>query len=327
MHMLTAESARHSLRLDYLAGISAERASAVAAELVARAYARASGAVAAAQGQSEAMAVSGAAAGLVYTKTTPNLDQPPKHYLSMHETEKALRRISALRRSVRLDSLLLDLQHKPRGLQSWLVTLTYRGVDDWRPDHATRAIERYRRWCKSHGYECIYVWVAELQSRGAVHYHLIAYLPQGVRMPFWDRPPSSRAKAFWSHGMTNVEQARNPVGYLTKYLSKMGKYHQFPRGCRTHGFGGLTDTHLREIRSWSNLPYWVRQRYMPHEVKRKRGRLLDTTTGEYLPAVYKAQLCTVNGVALCMRFEQVMGLDPPIYDGPACPISGYTNSE
>jgi hypothetical protein len=79
-----------------------------------------------------------------------------------------------------------------------------------------------------------YVWVAELQKRGALHYHVAIWLPKRVQLPKFDK------QGWWPHGSTQRLIAKNAVGYLMKYLSKISPFHKFPKGVRIHGFGGLT---------------------------------------------------------------------------------------
>lgn len=134
-----------------------------------------------------------------------------------------------------------------------MVTLTYRGDNSaWRADQLTQAIRRFRAWCSRRCIACRYVWVAELQERGVIHYHLLAWMPRSVTMPKWDK------QGWWPHGMTKTERARNAVPYLLKYLSKDASksFGSFPRGARLYGVGGL-DASLRRARSWLNRPSFV----------------------------------------------------------------------
>jgi hypothetical protein len=121
--------------------------------------------------------------------------------------------------------------------------LTYRGVYDWQPRHLSDCLKVARRWCQKQRARFRYVWVAELQQRGAIHYHLAIWLPK------FDK------NGWWPHGMTQRVTAKNPVGYLMKYLSKIGPLQAFPKGARIHGYGGLTQD-ARGICSWLNLPSW-----------------------------------------------------------------------
>lgn len=142
---------------------------------------------------------------------------------------------------------------------SWrccMVTLTYRGTNgDWQPRHVSDFIKRVRGFMTRRGLEVRYVWVAELQKRGVIHYHVALWLPAGVQLP---KPDDC---GWWPHGMTRIETARNAVGYLMKYLSKGGRAsdHQLPRGARCYGLGGL-GWYMRAARRWLSLPGFVQCR-------------------------------------------------------------------
>ncbi len=221
--------------------------------------------------------------GLVLNKTSP-LE------ISLDPAVARKKRIKRLRRAVFSAGnlhALADRGHRPP--VAHFVTLTYVGVNDWHADHISKATEQYRRHCARLEVPCRYIWVAELQKRGAVHYHLLAWLPQGVPMPFWDRPTTSGSgrtiQPFWSHGMTNTEQARSGVGYLMKYLSKLGEEASFPPHLRLYGVGGL-NLQARGIRSWYNLPEWAKRDHGVGELRRLGSRLVVIETGELLEPMY-----------------------------------------
>lgn len=222
----------------------------------------------------------GGAAGLVPSKTKGNVAT-----ISFAKPIVAERRIKRLKRSVWASGHLHPMAENGfRPHQCWFVTLTYRGVKDWQPNHIKESIRKYRNWCKRKGVPCRYTWVAELQSRGAVHYHMLAWLPQGVRMPHWDRTYGT-SSSFWPHGISNTQKALSGVGYLMKYLSKLGELTIFPKGLRLYGIGGLNQAG-RQVRSWLNLPEWVKAEYGVGEIKRAAGRFLVLATGELLEAAY-----------------------------------------
>lgn len=240
-------------------------------------------------------------AGLVSYKTSghgPVFEQPLT--ISTDPMMVRERRVKALRRNVWAAGKLLSNAHG-KGWRCWFVTLTYRGVDDWSPRHISDALKRFRHWCKKRGTAPHYVWVAELQERGAMHYHLAIWLPFHLSCPMWDK--STRGAApFWPHGMTNRQLARNAVGYLMKYMSKVGKYHEFPKGSRIYGAGGL-DAQDRQIRAWLNWPQWLKQLHGVGEVVTRHGKRLVRETGEILCSPYKVvrsgfglQLLTVGTV-------------------------------
>lgn len=226
------------------------------------------------------------------------------------ESQRALKRIRRLKRAVWASGHLHAIgHHGSRAPVCWFVTLTYRSIEDWRADHVSRAIQRFRNWCDRNGVPCCYIWVAELQKRGAMHYHLLAWLPTGVRMPHWDRAPDSKRRAFWGQGMTNTEIARSGVGYLMKYLSKLGGFHRFPKGARLHGVGGL-DAKARAVRSWFNLPEWVKCIHGVGEVVRRGCALVVRASGEILHSPWR--VAWVHGG---LQLELVGELPVRFHDG------------
>jgi len=168
--------------------------------------------------------------------------------------DQAARRISGLRCAVSFSARAHCVSTKgSRPDQAWMVTLTYAGDNSsWRPDHLTTAVNTMRKWCKRQGFPARYVWVAELQKRGVIHYHLVFWLPQGVRCPKWDK------RGWWPYGMTQSVPAKNAVGYLMSYLKKdqLAERGRLPKGARNYGVGGL-DHSMRRARRWLRLPAFV----------------------------------------------------------------------
>ena len=240
-------------------------------------------------------------AGLVSSKTSPleNKSTSPLQrengplQIDFGKENVARRRVKRLKRGVWLGGKLHGLAengHRPPVCH--FVTLTYVGTDDWRADHISAATEQYRRHCAALGVACRYLWVAELQKRGAVHYHLLCWLPNGIRMPYWDRAhkrPSGRiAGPFWSHGMSNTQVSKSGVGYLMKYLSKLGDLTVFPPHLRLHGCGGLT-LQARQVRAWHNLPEWAKNEHGVGDLRRQGSRLIVVETGEILEPMYSVR--------------------------------------
>lgn len=230
----------------------------------------------------------GLAGGLVPSKTTLQIDFSP--------SVVAERRVNRLKLSVWASGHLHGLAENGfRPSKCWFVTLTYAKADAWAPEHVSDAIQGFRHWCKSRDIPCRYTWVSEIQpkrlestGKAVVHYHLLAWLPPGVAMPHWDKPTRKRGgerAAFWPHGMSNTEQAKSGVGYLMKYLSKLGELTRFPKGLRLYGIGGLNDTG-RKVRSWFNLPQWVKNAHGVGEVVRKSFGLVVQATGEILEPAF-----------------------------------------
>ena len=251
--------------------------------------------------------------GLVSSKTSPQFEL----LINLDRRACAERRVKRLKRSVWASGHLHALPcrgHRPA--VPWFVTLTYAEADAWEADHVSAALERYRRWCQRNGYTCQYTWVAEIQPQRArrtgkevVHYHLMAWLPVGVRMPKWDVAVGRRC-AFWPHGMTNTERAKAGIGYLMKYLSKLGEFTQFPKGLRLYGVGGLNAA-ARAIRTWLNLPEWAKRSYGVGDLVRKSGRLVVLSTGEILDSPYIVSL--LPGAIVVRATEPI---PPRFHSGP-----------
>jgi hypothetical protein len=105
-----------------------------------------------------------------------------------------------------------------------MITLTYEKVDTWEPNQ----IKDFMKLCRfCMGADLLaYAWVAELQERGAVHYHVILIVKKGTFIPKPDE------YGWWDLGSTKIETARSLfyiVTYTGKEYQKMGA---FPKGMR-----------------------------------------------------------------------------------------------
>lgn len=182
-------------------------------------------------------------------------------------------------------------QEVPEAHQVAMWTLTYAPGREWSPRHITECIKAAREQARRDGVEFRYEWVAELQTRRmrrrgelarqCLHYHVLVWMPEGYRFPLPDE------RGWWPHGMTRVEWARNPVGYLAKYASKGTGGEPLPKGCRISGGGGLSEVGRLEV-AWWMLPRYVREQFpeQGERIRRMRGGgWLNWDTGEWIPAV------------------------------------------
>lgn len=165
----------------------------------------------------------------------------------------------------------------PAHWNCYFVTLTYREVGDWKPNHIRDFLHRVRMWLARRGYKLHYVWVAELQKRGAVHYHILVWLPPGIVMPKPD------AFGWWPHGSTNRDISKKRTGYLMKYVSKGEKEgKKFPKGIRIYGYSRHFETISRRV-SYYRAPLWLRNNFSDYKncyLVRKTGFWVDKLTGE-----------------------------------------------
>lgn len=172
------------------------------------------------------------------------------------ETDKHRARIARMRQQVGFSARAIQVAGRRPGFRPHYVamlTATYADAADWRPRHLSDLLKHVRRWLQRRGYSMQYVWVAELQERGAIHYHVGLWLPEGVKIPKPDK------QGWWEHGSTRIEAARDAVGYLMSYLSKGGDHLKLPDGARMHGSGGVEHS-LRRARRWLSMPAWVQAR-------------------------------------------------------------------
>ncbi len=218
---------------------------------------------------------SAASAGLVPSKT--KYTRADWIEIDRHPEAIFERRFARMRRSVWWSGQGHGASFSGRyGDKPWFVTLTYRPGQEWAAQHVQQAMKRVKAWAARRGIKTLrYTWVAELQQRGAVHYHLIVYLPKSLSMPKWDK------QGWWPWGMTNTQRAKSGVGYLMKYVSKLSPLHKFPPGLRLFGIGGL-NVEARAIRTWHNLPRWAKDTCGVGQVTRRACGLVVRATGEIL---------------------------------------------
>ncbi|WP_231879654.1 hypothetical protein [Comamonas thiooxydans] len=197
-------------------------------------------------------------------------------------------RITRMQKSVGISAKALHNLGK-KNQRVWMLTLTYRGTNrDWRAEHISRYLDGLRKWhysrtgCK----KVRYVWVAELQKRGVIHYHVCVWLDNGLTPPkpdsAWKKKGAFQAP-MWTHGMSNRVRATHPVAYLMKYASKGTSEGKFPHGARISGVGGL-DEIGRGCRRWVLWPAYVQGNASIRDKFRPApgGGYLNAETGELL---------------------------------------------
>jgi hypothetical protein len=162
--------------------------------------------------------------------------------------------------------------------QRWhcvMQTLTVRPGYEWQPGHIGAYVRRVRSWAFRRGVECRFAWVSELQGRGAIHYHVLWWLPSRMQLPKADK------RGWWTHGSTNTKRVYAPVKYAIKYTSKgSSEATLYPKGCRIAGSGGLVASQRHE-RAWWACPRWVRDQSKIEDLPRraKGGGFVLRSTG------------------------------------------------
>ena len=210
-----------------------------------------------------------AAAGLVSVSTTCTSGSAVVDWASNCITiDPKAARVTRLRKGLGIAAKQLH-NLGPRNQQIWMQTLTYKGDNrNWRPEHISRYLDALRRWhyARTGSRTTRYAWVAELQERGVIHYHVIVWLSAGLVPPkpdtAWRRTDKrgnvTHEPPMWPHGMSNRQRSTAPVAYLMKYASKIESktVGSFPHGARIHGAGGMDPTG-RSIRRWVLWPAYV----------------------------------------------------------------------
>jgi hypothetical protein len=182
--------------------------------------------------------------------------------------ERLMRRLRRLRRRLwswyNLVSSILSPSYYPVS-----ITLTYAPTESWERRDISLFLDRVRKYYKRRGWRFVYFWVAELQQRGAVHYHVVLFVPRGHMLPKPD------LQGWWRKGMTHIMAVEQFAAYFAKYIQKGVKGDlEFPKRLRLFGYGGLNEFERGMYRCFW-LPYQVR-RYLLDVlgvflVLRKRG--------------------------------------------------------
>jgi len=178
-----------------------------------------------------------------------------------------------MRRGVRSAARLLEEEMQEGGhrYRAAFLTLTYRPGVEHEPRHISQVQQHIRQWLGRRGHQLRDVWVAELQQRGAVHFHALVFLPRGLTLPKPDK------QGWWPHGYTNIKWVRRAVGYVSKYASKGGRLDTLPKGARLWGYAGLRGTR-RDYLRWFLAPAWLKDLVTPGDVLRRVGRWWENRT-------------------------------------------------
>ncbi|MGA2503513.1 MAG: hypothetical protein ABSG01_05415 [Anaerolineales bacterium] len=110
-----------------------------------------------------------------------------------------------------------------------MVTLTYAPEYKWEPNHIRAFMLSMRKLLGNS--ILAYAWVAELQKRLAIHYHIMFLVP--IELEIGEDFPYPDQAGIWTYGFTRVEIARSPF-YLVTYLGKeyQKDFSKFPKGIR-----------------------------------------------------------------------------------------------
>lgn len=238
--------------------------------------------------------------GLVTSHTSGTLQDE-----GLIEIDPILTRMRRMTRSVLTAARMHEFELLNKRHRTAMLTLTYREVYGWNPKHISELLQRIRVWVGRRGHDFRYVWVAEMQQRGALHYHVLIWLPRGLTLPKPDK------QGWWTHGSTRIEWARKPAGYLAKYASKLDSKAGigFPCGARLHGRGGLGEFG-RSVAQWFNLPQWAREicDLAGRAVRVKGIGLVERDSGVCLPTPWRVSRSPCGTTYAQKLFSYVGGI-------------------
>lgn len=169
-----------------------------------------------------------------------------------------------------------------------MVTLTYRRDGMWEAAQIVELLKHYREYFRRHAKEqaipeCHYVWVMEMTEIGRPHYHIVMWMPKGVKPPMPDR------QGWWPHGSTQAKYTHSPIGYLAKYTSKHATKsgRHLPKGARLWGHGGLKMVERGPV-AFALAPKWLKKLRHVHDdshpvrrVYERVERIIKFTCGVY----------------------------------------------
>lgn len=154
-------------------------------------------------------------------------------------------RIGRLRRKVKVWVMTAPLHEVGNGLRLRNCRLSYRPGRDYEAGDIREYIRKLRRHCKVNLIG--YVWIAEIQKRGAVHYHVWELVRAGTRLPL--------PEAWWPWGYTHVKTAKD-LNYVFMDMYKATQKRGYPKDIRIYGMYIRKEYRVGAWK-WRNYPGWV----------------------------------------------------------------------
>jgi hypothetical protein len=148
---------------------------------------------------------------------------PPKRNKKLKSNALTKEAKSKIKRVCRMfDYYVKNLKGKSKKCS--MITLSYpKNYPDDRTakQHLDNFLKRINRYSS----DFMYVWVAEKQKRGAIHFHIITpnFIPKGIINSGWTeivRKWYQKNGYTFSHVLPNVKAVDNVSRYVTKYITK-----------------------------------------------------------------------------------------------------------
>jgi len=138
-----------------------------------------------------------------------------------------VKRYEKLRSRVSEWSLIMDMLREEFPCRLVMITLTIHKIKDYSPGMIRDYVKKLKRQLGNNLYG--FAWVAEMQKRGAVHYHLCLCMKKYTRVKTPD------TSGMWEWGSSNIITARTAY-YLCKYIGKERQkdLSRYPKSCRVY---------------------------------------------------------------------------------------------
>ena len=148
-----------------------------------------------------------------------------REYVTVDLFEK---RLSMMRRRLYTWCNVMTVYCTKNNFDKLMLGFTYKPGCHYEPGHMRSYLKKIKQML---GEDLkAFAWVAELQARGEVHYHLMLVVSKGVKVPLPDK------SGMWGFGSSNVQRART-FYYLVSYIGKeyQKDLSKYPKHCRLYG--------------------------------------------------------------------------------------------
>jgi hypothetical protein len=221
-------------------------------------------------------------------------DTPGVFSINTHEA-----RMKRMAQSIRTAARLIEetIVGQKERYQCVMQTLTVAPGYRWKEKDISDYIDCIRKWADRRGIKARYAWVCEVQRRGAIHYHVMIWLPKRMQLPKADK------QGWWKHGSTNTKRVYAPISYAIKYTTKgSSEAKRYPKGCRIAGSGGLTAPQRLE-RAWWACPLWVRKQSSVEDLPRRAngGGFCLRASGALLESPWRVVSYGEGSVVICLK--------------------------
>lgn len=190
-----------------------------------------------------------------------------------------------------------------------MITLTYAEKGKWEPNHIRDYLQNVRSHYKRQGWgNPVYCWVAEMQKRGVIHYHIMIYIPINAKLPkpdesWWGykRAGKTGGTDFTPWGSSKIEAVKHDVTrYLLKYLTKDGQT-DYPKGARMYGMSKISTEAAIRIR-YHMAPSYVRSMFPEvGDLQRVSGGWVNRDKNIEMLSNYKKRIIEeITGVKHCI---------------------------